>query len=283
MSQFEIEGEDVVRQARILEERVKMLESGPLRSRRRFVPSLKRQRAINAERKQKKSRIGPKLPVEVVDLDQALDEAFRPLDGIIEIESSDEDEVVAVVEDDEYQETLRKIKINESLREGSPSVSLLDDESEDEIEILEERLAKRCAQNGGSRKLREPLVKQEVGDILENEVSRQDSSYSNLELHETIPPFQTIKYGPILNPSSPWKCSRKTIVDNSKEDTYVESESDEWWTESVILEERENLTRDQFDKTMMFRALGRSLGSFGGTRKVSFNVWFGQIFDHLVS
>ena len=272
MSQFEIEGEDVVRQARILEERVKMLES-----QRRFVPSLKRQRAINAERKQKKSRIGPKLPVEVVDLDQTFD------DAIVEIESSDEDEVVAVVEDDEYQETLRKIKINESLREGSPSVSLLDDESEDEIEILEERLAKRCAQNGGSRKLREPLVKQEVGDILENEVSRQDSSYSNLELHETIPPFQTIKYGPILNPSSPWKCSRKTIVDNSKEDTYVESESDEWWTESVILEERENLTRDQFDKTMMFRALGRSLGSFGGTRKVSCNVWFGQIFDYLAS
>ena len=124
-------------------------------------------------------------------------------------------------------------------------------------------------------------MKQEVGDILENEVSRQDSSYSNL--HETIRPFHTIKYGPILNLGSPWKGSRKTIVDNSKEDTYVESESDEWWTKSVILEERENLTRDQFDKTMMFRALGRSLGSFGGTRKVSFNVWFGQIFYHLAS
>ena len=138
MSQFEIEGEDVVRQARILEERVKMLAS-----RRRFVPSLKRQRAINAERKPKKSRIGPKLPVEVVDLEQTFD------DAIVEIESSDEDEIVAVVGDDEYQETLRKIKINESLREGSSSVGLLDDESEDEIEILEERLAKRCAQNGG--------------------------------------------------------------------------------------------------------------------------------------
>ena len=242
LSQFDIEDEEVLRQARALEEGVKTL-----RKKQICIPSLKRQRAMVGERMQKRVRISRGLPVEVVHLDQTFDEdvieQVMSLDNedIIDLdcqtiaESSDEEsESVVTVEDEEYQESLRKIKINESMV-GSNSIDLqMDDDSEDEIEVLEERLVRKRGENGSKRsyKDQEPMVKIEkiLGEISELEIfSLLDS---DLELCEIFPPFQAIECGPILDLSSSSQDSRKGMMgeshhtSNSNKATFMESESD---------------------------------------------------------
>ena len=283
VSQFDIEDEDVLRRARLLEEGVKNS-----RKKKIFVPSLKRQRAIVAGR-EKRVRISRGLPVEVVHLDHTFDEDVveqvmgKPdhLDCQILVESSDEEESesVVTVEDEEYQESLRKIKINESMV-GSNSIDLLmDDDSEDEIEVLEERLVRKRGENGSKRsyKDQEPMVKIEkiLGEISEQEIfSLLDS---DLELCETFPPFQAIECGPILDLSSSSQDSRKGMMgeshhtSNSNKATFMESESDKNVQSqglSLKKSESESVRQSRVDKNM-FRALGRSLGSFGGEKKVS--------------
>ena len=289
-SKFEIEDNEVLRQARVLEEQVKRQT---LRKREICVPSLKRQRAMAAERRLKRARISPELPIEVVNLDQTFDEdiieqVMRPdnenvidLDCQILVGSSDEEESesVVTVEDEEYQESLRKIKINESMV-GSNSIDLLmDDDSEDEIEVLEERLVRKRGENGSKRsyKDQEPMVKIEkiLGEISEQEIfSLLDS---DLELCETFPPFQAIECGPILDLSSSSQDSRKGMMgeshhtSNSNKATFMESESDKNVQSqglSLKKSESESVRQSRVDKNM-FRALGRSLGSFGGEKKVS--------------
>ena len=288
VSKFDIEDKEVLREARALEEGVKTLSKKDI-----CVPSLKRQRALVAQRRQKRVRINRGFPVEVVHLDHTLDEdeieqVMRPdnediidldcqinediigLDCQILVGSSDEEESESfvTVEDEEYQENLRKIKINESLCHSNSINLLLDEESDDDIEVLEERLVRKLAEKGPRRRYkdREPIVKKEVilGEVSEQEIfSLQDS---DLELFETFPPFQAVEYGPILDLSESSQDLIKSMMGelpgHKTKAAIVESESDEGRDES------ESVKQLQVDKNM-FGALGRSLGSFGGERKVS--------------
>ena len=280
VSQFDIEDEDVLRRARLLEEGVKNS-----RKKKIFVPSLKRQRAIVAGR-EKRVRISRGLPVEVVHLDHTFDEDVveqvmgKPdhLDCQILVESSDEEESesVVTVEDEEYQESLRKIKINESVCEANSIDLLLDDDSDNDIEVLEERLVRKRTENGPGRsyKDREPMVKKEkiLGEVSDQEIfSLQDA---DLELYETYPPFQAVECRPILDLGDSSQDSKTSLTGelptNTKEATSVESESDERGDGNVNSYGR--LKMSERDKNM-FAALGRSLGSFGGEKKVQLELF----------
>ena len=275
------------------------------RKKHSFVPSLKRQRAIAEERKEKRARINQGLPVEVVHLDQTLDEdeieevMRKPddediidLDCQILVESSDEDESesVVTVEDEEYQESLRKIKINESVCDDNSIDLLLDDDSDDDIEVLEERLVRKRAENGPGRsyKDREPMVKKEkiLGEVSDDEMfSLQDS---DLDLFETFPPYQPVEWGPILDLGDLSQDSKKSLMgellSNTKESTFVESESVEREygnvksrSQNSRLEssESESVRQSKVDKNM-FGVLGRPLGSFGGEKKVKVETFHGS-------
>ena len=189
-SLFDIEDVDVLRKARALEEEAKKIEKREGRIRKQtFVPSLKRQREMAAERRHKRAKASSDEVFEVIDLDETFDEEeieeiLRPdegksisnCDSEIIIESSDEEESESapINEEEEYQETLRKIKVNESMYESN-AIDLLYDDSDDDIEILEERLLQRRAKNGGGRKYEdtEPRVKTEInvfGELEEKDI-----------------------------------------------------------------------------------------------------------------
>ena len=114
-----------------------------------------------------------------------------------------------------------------------------------------------------------------LGEISEKEIfSLLDS---DLDLCETFPPFQAIESGPILDLSDTSQDLRKTLIgelpSNTNTANYVESESDENVKSdrpnlSLKKSESESERQSQVDMNM-FRALGRSLGSFGGEKKVS--------------
>ena len=189
-SLFDIEDDDVLRKARVLEEEAKKIEKREGRRRKQtFVPSLKRQREMAAERRHKRAKASSDVVLEVIALDETFDEEeieeiLRPDEGksisnrvseiIIESSDEEESESVAIVEEEEYQETLRKIKVNESMYESN-AIDLVYDDSDDDIEILEERLLQRRAKNGRGRKYEdtEPRVKTEInvfGELEEKDI-----------------------------------------------------------------------------------------------------------------
>ena len=74
-SLFDIEDVDVLRKARALEEEAKKIEKREGRIRKQtFVPSLKRQREMAAERRHKRAKASSDEVFEVIDLDETFDE-----------------------------------------------------------------------------------------------------------------------------------------------------------------------------------------------------------------
>ena len=236
-SLFDIEDVDVLKKARALEEEAKKIEKREGRIRKQtFVPSLKRQRKMAAERRHKRVKASLDVVLEVIDLEETfgeeeIEEILRPDEGksiseiIIESSDEEESESAPIIEEEEYQETLKKIKVNESMYESN-AIDLVYDDSDDDIEILEERLLQRRAKNGGGRKYAdtEPRVK------IENNV------FGELE-EKDIASFQ--------------ECDLELC----------ESESDE------------SRKQNEVDK-YLFWTIGRSLGGHFGERKVSRNSLF---------
>ena len=237
-SLFDIEDVDVLKKARALEEEAKKIEKREGRIRKQtFVPSLKRQREMAAERRHKRAKASSDVVLEVIDLDETFDEEeieeiMRPDEGksiseiIIESSDEEESESAPIIEEEEYQETLRKIKVNESMYEDN-AIDLVYDDSDDDIEILEERLLQRRAKNGRGRKYEdtEPL-----------RVKKENNVFGELE-EKDIASFQ--------------ECDLELC----------ESESDE------------SRKQNEVDK-YLFWTIGRSLGGHFGERKVSRNSLF---------
>ena len=194
----------MLKKARALEEEAKKIAKREGRIRKQtFVPSLKRQREMAAERRHKRAKASSDVVLEVIDLDETFDEeeieeimrtdegksiSNRVSEIIIESSDEEESESAPIIEEEEYQETLRKIKVNESMYESN-AIDLVYDDSDDDIEILEERLLQRRAKNGGGRKYEdtEPLrVKKEnnvFGELEEKDIASFQES--GLELCES--------------------------------------------------------------------------------------------------
>ena len=241
-SLFDIEDVDVLKKARALDEEAKKIEKREGRIRKQtFVPSLKRQRKMAAERRHKRVKASLDVVLEVIDLEETfgeeeIEEILRPDEGksisnrdseiIIESSDEEESESAPIIEEEEYQETLRKIKVNESMYESN-AIDLVYDDSDDDIEILEESLLHRRAKNGGGRNYEDPEPLR---------VKKENNVFGELE-EKDIVSFQ--------------ECDLELC----------ESESDE------------SRKQNEVDK-YLFWTIGRSLGGHFGERKVSRNSSF---------